>query len=249
MDAAAHRHELMTDTARSIAELSEADKARGAQHTVEKETGPSLSTETRGLGSRSISVRGGRRHSPVKLPPENSAAQNDMDNGGDRTDMMSDSQGRSAESGNVDVHDDGAEGAHNSTEEMLFMSGDELKGTMLNACNALRALRNVLGASRLSLSEAGSSATDGSGGRRRSAPPTADKMPWPISMLYGSQLYVSDGERGDTHAGEPVMEWPVDLSLVDSVAQLLVATSAFNAIQTVSSERLETFPCRGIFVG
>lgn len=186
--------------------------------------GSSLEDLRSDVGRRRLSVRGGRRHSAATLPPENSTAHNEIDGGGGPSETMADSQGRPGDGGYVDGHDDEAEGEDKSSEDMLFMSGDALKGTMLNACNALRALKNVLEASRLS--------SPGTG----SAPTKANKVPWPVSMLYGSGRYASDGEEGDGNAVESVAaEWPVDLFLVDSVVQLLVVASAFNAIQTVSS--------------
>lgn len=186
-----------------------------------RETSETLPKDTKHFGRRRTSLRGGRWVGGVKRPPENVAVPKDSSE-----DELSTP---------TSITDSG-EDESAAADDVVYISMDVLKVNMLNASNALRALRNVLEASRLASSfpRTGSApAHSTSGGDDGGSTGNTRKVPWPISMLYGKQRSTGDGEGMGQSAGER-LEWPVDVSVVDAITRLLAAVSTFPAIQPVS---------------
>ncbi|CAM9644779.1 unnamed protein product, partial [Sphacelaria rigidula] len=186
-----------------------------------RETSETLPKDTKHFGRRRTSLRGGRWVGGVKRPPENVAVPKDSSE-----DELSTP---------TSITDSG-EDESAAADDVVYISMDVLKVNMLNASNALRALRNVLEASRLASSfpRTGSApAHSTSGGDDGGSTGNTRKVPWPISMLYGKQRSTGDGEGMGQSAGER-LEWPVDVSVVDAITRLLAAVSTFPAIQPAS---------------
>lgn len=188
-----------------------------------RESSEAAPKDTKYSGRRRMSLRGGRRVSGVKRPPENIAAAQDG----------SKDESNPPTSISYSGGDQSAAG-----DDAVYISMDVLKVNMLNASNALRALRNVLEASRLTSSSPGAGSAPAhstTGGDGVGSTGNTRKIPWPISMLYGKRRSGGDGEGVEQSAGEP-LEWPVDVSVVDAITRLLAAVSTFPATQPVSGE-------------